>query len=53
VNASKIIGLIVVAITLFFVMTDPAAAAAIATTVLGALRDGAEAVITFLRNLFN
>ena len=52
-NAPKAIGLVLGGVALFFVITEPTAAAAAVQGVVGALKDGAEAVITFLTGLFN
>jgi hypothetical protein len=47
-NLQKLLGLIVIALLLFFVFTRPAAAGNLVTDGLGLLRDGAERVITFV-----
>jgi hypothetical protein len=52
VNAKKAIILVGVALVLFYVITQPAQAALAVQGILGWLRDGAEALITFMRNLF-
>jgi hypothetical protein len=52
VNAKKAAILVVVALVLFYVITQPAGAADAVQGILGWLQDGAEAIITFMRNLF-
>jgi hypothetical protein len=52
VNAKKVMMLVGVALVLFYVITQPAQAAEAVQGILGWLRDGAEAIITFMRNLF-
>jgi len=44
--------LVMVALVLFYVITQPTVAVDAVTTVLGSLKDGAATVIGFLRNLF-
>ena len=44
--------LVVVALLLFYVITQPSQAAGMVQGILAWLRDGAEAIITFLKNLF-
>ena len=51
-DAKKAIILVVVALVLFYVITQPTAAAQAVQGLLGWLKDGAEAIITFMRNLF-
>ncbi len=51
-NAKKAAMLVVVALLLFYVITQPSQAAGAVQGLLGWLRDGAEAIITFLKNLF-
>ncbi|SDC27539.1 hypothetical protein [Actinokineospora iranica] len=51
-NAKKVAILVAVALVLFYVITQPTQAAEAVQGLLGALRDGAEAIITFLKNLF-
>ncbi|CRK58353.1 hypothetical protein [Alloactinosynnema sp. L-07] len=51
-DAKKAAILVVVAISLFYVITQPTAAADAVQGIFGWLRDGAEAIITFLKNLF-
>jgi hypothetical protein len=52
VNAKKAMILVGVALVLFYVITQPAQAAEAVQGILGWLEDGAEAIITFMRNLF-
>jgi hypothetical protein len=52
VNAKKLISLAVVALLLFYLITQPTQSANAVHTVLGWLRDGAEAIITFVKSLF-
>ena len=51
-NAKKAMILVGVALVLFYVITQPAQAAEAVQGILGWLEDGAEAIITFMRNLF-
>ncbi|GAB3459306.1 hypothetical protein [Actinophytocola sediminis] len=51
-NAKKAIILVAVAMVLFYVITQPTQAAQAVQGILGWLEDGAEAIITFVRNLF-
>ncbi len=51
-DAKKAMILVVVALVLFYVITQPTAAAEAVQGLLGWLKDGAEAIITFMRNLF-
>lgn len=51
-DAKKLIILVAVAVVLFYVITQPTQAAGAVQGLLGWLRDGAEAIITFMRNLF-
>jgi hypothetical protein len=51
-DAKKAVILVVAAIALFYVITQPTAAADAVQGVFSWLRDGAEAIITFLKNLF-
>lgn len=51
-NAKKAMILVGVALVLFYVITQPSQAAEAVQGILGWLRDGAEAIITFVRNLF-
>ena len=52
VDAKKAMMLVGVALVLFYVITQPTQAAEAVQSLLGWLRDGAEAIITFMRNLF-
>jgi hypothetical protein len=52
VNAKKVATLAAVALVLFLLITQPVQSAAAVHQVLGWLRQGAEAIITFLRSLF-
>ncbi len=51
-NVKKIVGLLAIAFLLFFIITQPTNSAGIVQSILGTLRDAAEAVATFLQNLF-
>ncbi len=51
-DAKKIMILAGVALVLFYVITQPTQAADAVQGLLGWLKDGAEAIITFMRNLF-
>ena len=51
-KAKKVLMLVGVALVLFYVITQPGQAAEAVQGILGWLRDGAEAIITFMRNLF-
>jgi hypothetical protein len=51
-NAKKAMMLVAVALILFYVITQPSQAAEAVQTILGWLRDGAEAIITFIKNVF-
>lgn len=51
-DVKKILILAGVAIVLFYVITQPNSAANAVQGIFGWLRDGAEAIITFLRSLF-
>jgi hypothetical protein len=51
-DAKKAMMLVGVALVLFYVITQPTQAAAAVQGLLGWLKDGAEAIITFMRNLF-
>jgi hypothetical protein len=52
VDAKKAMMLVGVALVLFYVITQPTQAANAVQGLLGWLKDGAEAIITFMRNLF-
>lgn len=51
-NAKKAMMLVAVALILFYVITQPGQAAEAVQGILGWLRDGAEAIITFVKNIF-
>ena len=51
-NAKKLVMLAVVALLVFYLITQPHAAANGVQNVLGWLRDGAEAIITFVKGVF-
>ena len=51
-DAKKAAVLVVVALLLFYVITQPTQSAQMVQGILSWLRDGAEAIITFLKNLF-
>ncbi|MBP2324148.1 preprotein translocase subunit YajC [Kibdelosporangium banguiense] len=51
-NVKKIVLLAVVALLLFYLITQPQQSANAVQGLLGALRDGAEAIITFVKSLF-
>jgi len=51
-NAKKAMMLVGVALILFYVITQPTAAAGAVQDILGWLREGAEAIITFVKNVF-
>lgn len=51
-NTKKIVLVIGVALLLFYIVTQPAQSANIVNTVLGALKDAAQALIEFVQSLF-
>jgi hypothetical protein len=51
-NAKKAMMLVAVALILFYVITQPSQAAEAVQGILGWLREGAEAIITFVKNVF-
>lgn len=51
-NLNKLIVLVVVAFVLFFLITQPAGSAHVVDTALTWLKDGATAIVNFVRNLF-
>jgi hypothetical protein len=53
VDAKKAMILAGVALVLFYVITQPTAAAEAVQSLLGWLKDGAEAIITFMKNVFS
>jgi hypothetical protein len=52
VKAKKIVLLAVVALLVFYLITQPTQSADAVQTVLGWLQEGAEAIITFVKSLF-
>ncbi|WP_179956778.1 hypothetical protein [Amycolatopsis anabasis] len=52
-NAKKLIGIAAIALVLFFVIAQPGQAAGLVNNIIGFLRDSAESVITFVRNVFS
>jgi hypothetical protein len=53
ISAKKIITLGIVALVLFFIVTQPTLSAQLVSDLIGALKDGAEALIEFVRKLFS
>ncbi|MFL6125154.1 hypothetical protein [Actinophytocola sp.] len=51
-KAKKVLMLVGVALVLFYVITQPGPAAQAVQEILGWLRQGAEAIITFVQNVF-
>ena len=51
-KAKKVVMLIGVALVLFYVITQPGPAAEAVQDILSWLRDGAEAIIIFIQNVF-
>ena len=51
-NLQKVIVLLVIALALFYVFTQPSQSAGAVLSALSWLRPAAEALITFVRNLF-
>jgi hypothetical protein len=51
-KAKKVLMLVAVALILFYVITQPGPAAEAVQGILGWLREGAEAIITFVQNVF-
>lgn len=51
-DVKKILGLVAVALVAFFLITQPDQSAALVTNILGMLKDGANAVITFVTSIF-
>jgi hypothetical protein len=51
VNVKKIVGLIAIALLIFFVVTQPSAAATSVENITGTLRGAAESVTTFFTEL--
>jgi hypothetical protein len=52
VNLKRLITLVVVAFLLFFLITQPAGSATLVTNILGGLKNGAAAIVTFVQHLF-
>lgn len=52
-KTKKIVIVAVVALVLFFLITRPTQSAGVVHSALGWLRDGAEAIVTFVRTLFS
>jgi hypothetical protein len=52
VNAKKLITLLVVAFVLFFLISQPHDSATAVDNVLNWLKDGAESIVTFVKDLF-
>jgi hypothetical protein len=52
VNVKKIVTIAIVALLVFYLITQPLQSAAAVQTVLSWLREGAEAIITFVKSLF-
>lgn len=52
-NAKKIVTLVIVALVLFFLIAQPDQAADAVTNILDWLKSAAQAVITFVRNVFS
>lgn len=52
-NTKKIVIVAVVGLVLFFLVTKPNESADVVHNILGWLRNGAEAILTFVRNLFS
>jgi hypothetical protein len=51
-DVKKILSIVVAAIVLFYVITEPTAAGQAVQDILGWLRQGAEAIIIFMRSIF-
>ena len=52
VNLKKLIVLVVVAFLLFFLITQPTGSANVVETILSWLKEGATAIVTFVKSLF-
>jgi hypothetical protein len=52
VDAKKVITLVVVAFVLFYLITQPVQSANVVHDILGGLRDAADAIVTFIKQLF-
>lgn len=51
-GAKKLLGVVVIVLLAYFVISDPNGSSGVVRDILGMLQEGAEAVITFLRSLF-
>lgn len=51
-NGKKIIILCVVALVLFFLISQPTQSAGVVTSILNMLKQGAEGLVTFVKTLF-
>jgi hypothetical protein len=51
-DVKKVATIVIAAIVLFYVITQPNAAGAAVQDILRWLRDGAEAIITFMKSIF-
>ena len=51
-DVKKVATLVIAAIVLFYVITQPNQAGGAVQDILGWLRDGAEAIITFMKSVF-
>lgn len=51
-NGKKIIILCVVALVLFFLISQPTQSAGVVTNILNMLKQGAEGLVTFVKTLF-
>lgn len=51
-DVKKLATIVVAAIVLFYVITQPTQAGQAVQDILGWLRDGAEAIITFMKSVF-
>lgn len=51
-NVKKIVVILAVALGVFFVVTQPTQLAGLITSILDMLRQGAQALITFVQSLF-
>lgn len=52
-GAKKLLGVVVIILVAYFVISDPNGSSGVVRDILGMLQEGAEAVITFLRSLFS
>jgi len=53
VDVKKLVTILVAAVVLFYVITQPNQAGQAVQSILGWLRDGAEAIITFMKSVFS